>query len=148
MGCSQVSLVLLDTHAWIWLMNGSDRLGPKARRAIQRSIGTSSGADAVLVSAISPWEVAMLVNKGRLVLDRDVGEWVREALSQPGIRLAPLSPDIAVACTRLPGGFHADPADRIIAATARHDNAVLLTDDQLLLDYGKAGHLKTLKAGQ
>ena len=139
-----MSLVLLDTHAWIWLMNGSDRLGPKARKAIERSIAT----EAVLVSAISPWEVAMLVSKGRLVLDRDVSEWVQAALSRPGIRLVALSPEVAVASTRLPGDPHGDPADRIIAATARHAEAALLTDDQLLLDYGKAGHLKTLKAGQ
>lgn len=144
MGCDQVSLVLLDTHSWIWLMNGSTRLGPKARKAIQRSMN----ADAVLVSAISVWEVAMLVSKGRLVLDRDVGEWVQAALSQPGIRLEALSPEIAVASTRLPGNLHADPADRIISATVRHSAAALLTDDQLLLDYGKAGHLKTIKAGQ
>jgi PIN domain nuclease of toxin-antitoxin system len=144
MGRNEVSLVLLDTHAWVWLMGGSNRLGPKARKAIQRSIAE----EAVLVSAISTWEVAMLVSKGRLVLDRDVGEWIGAALSQPGIRLEALSPEVAVASTRLPGTLHADPADRILAATARHLGAVLLTDDQLLLDYGKGGHIKTLKAGQ
>lgn len=124
-------------------MNGSERLGPKAREAIQRAAASA----AVRVSAISPWEVAMLSSKGRLVLDRDVGEWVQAALSQPGIRLEPLSPEVAVASTRLPGDLHGDPADRIIAATARHGEAILLTDDQLLLDYGKEGYLKTLKAG-
>ena len=144
MGCDQVSLVLLDTHAWIWLMNGNTRLGPKARKGIQRSMS----AGAVLVSAISVWEVAMLVSKRRLVLDRDVAEWVQAALSLPGIRLEALSPEVAVASTRLPGNLDADPADRIIAATVRHSEAVLLTDDQLLLDYGKAGHLKTIKAGK
>ena len=90
----------------------------------------------------------MLVSKGRLVLDRDVGEWIGAALSQPGVRLEALSPEVAVASTRLPGTLHADPADRILAATARHLGAVLLTDDQLLLEYGKEGHIKTLKAGQ
>lgn len=146
MGCCQVRPVLpvlLDTHAWVWLMNGSERLGPMARKAIQYSVANA----AVLVSAISPWEVAMLSSKGRLILDRDVGEWVQAALSQPGIRLEPLSPEVAVASTRLPGDLRGDPADRIIAATARHGEAILLTDDQLLLDYGKAGYLKTLKAG-
>ena len=144
MECQQVSLVLLDTHAWVWLMDGSNRLGPEARKAIQRSIA----ADAVLVSAISSWEVAMLVSKGRLVLDRDVGEWIAAALAQPGIRLAALSPEVAVASTRLPGTVHADPADRILAATARHLGAALLTDDQLLLDYGSGGHLRVIRAGQ
>lgn len=139
-----MSLVLLDTHAWIWLLNGSERLGPKARKAIQRSLAE----EAVLVSAISPWEVAMLVSKGRLVLDRDVGEWVQKALSLPGIRLEPVSPEVVVASTRLPGTIHSDPADRMIAATVRHLGSTLITDDQLLLDYSKDGHLRTLRAGQ
>ena len=143
MGRDKVSLVLLDTHAWVWLMNGSGRLGPKARKAIQRSLAE----EAVLVSAISPWEVAMLVSKGRLVLDRDVGEWIEAALALPGMRLEPISPDVAVASTRLPGTLHADPADRLIAATARHHGSTLITADQLLLDYSKAGHIKALKAG-
>lgn len=139
-----MSLVLLDTHAWVWLLNGSERLGPKARKAIQRSLAD----EAVLVSAISPWEVAMLVAKGRLILDRDVGEWVQTALSLPGFRLEPISAEVTVASTRLPGVIHSDPADRMIAATARHLGSTLITADQLLLDYGKNGHLKTLKAGQ
>lgn len=139
-----MSLVLLDTHAWVWLLNGSARLGPKARKAIQRSLAE----EAVLVSAISPWEVAMLVAKGRLVLDRDIDEWVQKALSFSGIRLEPISPEVAVASTRLPGTLHADPADRMIVATARHIGSMLITADQLLLDYSVAGHLKTLNAGK
>lgn len=137
-----MSRVLLDTHAWIWLLNGNERLGPKARRACQRSL--TEGA--VLVSAISPWEVAMLVGRGRLVLDRDVGEWVQAALSVPGIRLEPISPEVAVASTRLPGALPPDPADRLIAATARHLGSPLITADRLLLDYGRAGHIKVIDA--
>jgi PIN domain nuclease of toxin-antitoxin system len=104
--------------------------------------------EAVMLSAISPWEIAMLASKGRLTLDRDVGEWVQAAVSVPGLRLEAISPEIAVASTRLPGKIHSDPADRLIAATARHLGAVLITDDQLLLDYGADGHLKVLKAGR
>jgi PIN domain nuclease of toxin-antitoxin system len=137
-----VSLVLLDTHAWVWLLNGSSRLGPKARRLIQRSLNDES----VLVSAISPWEIATLVSKGRLVLDRDIGEWVQVALALSGFRLEPISPDIAVASTRLPGTIHSDPADRLIAATTRHLGANLMTADQQLLDYGKAGHIRAINA--
>jgi len=138
-----MSLALLDTHAWVWLLNGSERLGPKARKAIQRSLAEQ----AVLISAISPWEVAMLVSKGRLVLDRDVGEWVLAALSFPGIRLEPITLEVAVASTRLPGRLHSDPADCIIAASARHLGSTLITADQHLLDYCKDGHIKALKAG-
>ncbi|MEQ1556163.1 MAG: type II toxin-antitoxin system VapC family toxin [Gallionella sp.] len=139
-----MSLVLLDTHVWVWLLNGDSRISPKARTAVTRSLSEQ----AVLLSAISPWEVAMLVSKGRLTLDRDVGEWVQIATSLSGIRIEPISPEVAVASTRLPGQIHGDPADRLIAATARHLGATLVTDDQLLLDYGAAGHLKTLKAGR
>ncbi len=68
-----------------------------------------------------------------------MGEWVASALALSGIRLAPLSPEVAVASTRLPGMLHADPAERILVATARPVNAVLVTEDQRLLDYA-AGH--------
>jgi PIN domain nuclease of toxin-antitoxin system len=144
MGCSQVNLVLIDTHVWVWLLNGDQKLSPKALKAIEQSLSE----EAVLMSAISPWEVAMLVSKGRLTLDRDVGEWVQAATSISGIRIEPISPEIAVASTRLPGELHPDPADRLIAATARHLNAMLITDDQKLLDYSLSGHLKALKAGR
>lgn len=139
-----MNLVLLDTHVWVWLLNGDRKLNQKSLKAIEQSLSE----EAVLLSAISPWEVAMLVNKGRLTLDRDVGEWVNAAVSIPGIRVEPITPEIAVASTRLPGDIHPDPADRLIAATARHLGALLITDDQLLLDYSAAKHLKALKAGR
>ena len=135
--------VLLDTHALVWLLSGNSRLGPRAREAIERAAQVNN----LVVSAITPWEIAMLTGKGRLVLNRDVGEWISEALAKPGLRLAPLTPEIAVASTRMPGELHGDPADRIIAATARHHGAFLLTDDLLLLEYGKAGHINAIKAG-
>lgn len=137
-----MSAVLLDTHALVWLLSGNSRLGVQARAFIQQA----AKGNVLLVSAITPWEIAMLVSKGRLTLDQDVGEWVTAALALPGIRLSPLSPEVAVASTRLPGALHPDPADRMIAATARHVNAVLVTEDRRLLDYGAAGHLRTLRA--
>lgn len=137
-----VPKLLLDTHALVWLLAGNPRLGPLARQAIE----AAAQADELFVSAITPWEIAMLVSKERLVLEQDVGEWLARALALPGIRLEALSPDIAVASTRLPGQLHADPADRIIAATARHLGTSLVTADGLLLAYGAAGHLKTLPA--
>ena len=139
-----MSLVLLDTHAWVWLLNGDPKIGQKARDAIEHSLSD----EAVLLSAISPWEVAMLVSQGRLALDRDIGEWVQAAVGLTGIRVEPVSPEIAVASTRLPGSIHADPADRLIVATARHLGAVLVTDNRLLLDYAATGHLKVMKAGR
>ncbi len=88
----------------------------------------------------------MLVAKGRLTLDRDVGEWVQAALSLPGMGLIALEPEIAVAASRLPGEMHGDPADRLIVASARHMGAVLITDDKLILDYAEAGHVRALRA--
>jgi len=135
--------VLLDTHALVWLLEGNERLGPTARNLIK----TAASNDVLWVSAITPWEIAMLVSKGRLSLAQDVGEWLQEALAQPGVRLQSLSPEISVASTRLPGEFHADPADRIIVATARHLGAVLVTDDKLIVGYAAQGLVKVHRAG-
>ncbi len=134
--------VLLDTHALVWLLSGNTRLGPRARDAIERAAQVNN----LVVSAITPWEIAMLVAKGKLTLGQDVGDWIREALAQPGIRLEALAPEIAVASTRLPWEIHPDPADRMIVATARHIDALLVTADQQLLSYSAAGHFKTLPA--
>ena len=135
--------VLLDTHVLVWLVVGDARLGLPARRLIDRA-----AADAqVWVSAITLWEIGMLVAKGRLTLARDVGQWMQDVLALPGIRLAPLEPEIAVAATRLPGELHGDPADRMLAATARHLGAVLITADERLLGYAAAGHLAAVAAG-
>lgn len=137
-----MSALLPDTHVLIWLLAGDSHLGAQARSRIEQA----ARDNALLVSAITPWEIGMLVSKGRLALDRDVGEWVDTALALPGIRLTPLAPEVAVASSRLPGVMHPDPADRILAATARHVDAVLVTDDRRLLDYGQSGHLRTLRA--
>ena len=134
---------LLDTHAMVWLLDGNERLGKTSRTQIQQA----AQAGSLYVSAITPWEIAMLVSKGRLTLVQEVGEWLRTAISLPGMRLAPLSVEVSVASTRLPGDFHSDPADRIIVATARHMGATLVTEDKLILAYSKAGHVKTHRAG-
>jgi PIN domain nuclease of toxin-antitoxin system len=134
--------LLLDTHALIWLLDGNERLGSKARALITQAARTHS----LYVSAITPWEIAMLVSKERLAFTQEVGVWLRAALDVPGIQLLPLSMDISVASTQLPGDFHADPADRIIVASARQMGATLVTADKLILAYSKAGHLKTQQA--
>lgn len=92
-------------------------------------------SEAALVSAISVWEVAMLVAKRRIQLDRPVELWVDVALALPGVLLAPLEPVIAVRSTKLPGEFHPDPADRIIVATALEHAAPILTPDDRIRSY-------------
>lgn len=121
-------MILLDTATWIWRASDPERLSPRARRAIDQ-------ADGALVSAISVWEVAMLVAKRRIQLDRPVERWVDIALALPGIQLAPLEPAIAVRSTKLPGEFHPDPADRIIVATALENSVPILTPDERIRSY-------------
>lgn len=137
-----MSAVLLDTHVLVWLVVGDTRL----RLAARRRIDAAAQEQQLWVSAITPWEIGMLVAKGRLVLDRDVMDWLQAVLALPGIRLAPLEPTLAVASTRLPGELHGDPADRLIVATARHLGATLVTADASLLTYGRLGHLSVLAA--
>jgi PIN domain nuclease of toxin-antitoxin system len=137
-----VTLLLLDTHIWIWAINGTtERLSATAVDAIEQA-GQSGQLG---VSAISVWEVGMLESKGRVNFQRLCIDWVRDALSAPGLRFIPLSPDIAIESSRLPGNLHGDPADRILAATTRILGATLVTQDRLLLSYGEQAFIKVLK---
>lgn len=134
-------VLLLDTHAWLWLMSGDGNMKPSAVRAIEAA--ASHGL--VRVSVISVWEVAMLEARGRIRLAKECLAWVGDALRAPGIALLPLTPEIAVESSRLPGTLHGDPADRIIVATARREGAVLVTRDERILAYGKAKHIAAMR---
>jgi PIN domain nuclease of toxin-antitoxin system len=136
--------VLLDTHVFVWHLEGSKRIGKLAQAAVEEA----AESDAALVSAITPWEIALLVSKGRLKLGTDVMDWLRDALANPGVHVAPLEPEIAVASTRLPFDIHADPADRILVATARHLGATLVTADQALLAMSKKGFFRGMDASR
>lgn len=135
-------MIVLDTHAWIWVVAGDRTLSGEARSAIE----TAAAAGAVLVPAIVVWELAMLEARGRITLAKPCPEWVDDALAAPGFALAPLSPDVAVESVRLPQPFHDDPADRLIVATARVAGAALVTRDRRILDYGARGHLRVIRA--
>jgi len=139
-----MSALVIDTHVLVWLLEKNKQLGATAREALKKA----ASVHALYVPAITPWEIAMLVSKGKLTLKRDVGEWLESAFKLPGLRLEPLSPAVAVASTRLPGEINNDPADRIIVATARHLGVPLVTADENLLSYSAQGHLKTIKATQ
>jgi PIN domain nuclease of toxin-antitoxin system len=123
-------VIVLDTHIWVWWVNGSPQLS-----ASKKQILTSLQADGLGVSAISCWEIAKLVEKGRLTLTVPVGQWIDQALAYPGICLLPLDPKISVASTQLPSPFHNDPADQIITATARELDFAVATDDERILAY-------------
>lgn len=122
---------LLDTHTWIWWNVHPARLSTKVKNIIA---GVRAPQE-LLLSAISPWEFAKLLEKGRLRLSIGGDMWLQEALRMPVLRLVPLSPEIAWQSTTLPRPFHDDPADQIIVATARTENATLLTSDHLIQSY-------------
>ena len=137
-GSSRTKPLLLDTHFWIWLQAGSEeQLNGQDLEVVLEA----ANRRCLYVSAISVWEFAMLEAKGRVLLRTSCAQWVEQALSMPGLSLAPLTPAIAVESTRLPGSFHGDPADRIIVATARTMNARLLTVDGDIRTYGRASHV-------
>lgn len=121
---------LLDTNAWIWFVDSPEEL-PKNVREIGRD-----GANYPLgLSAISVWELARKVTLGKLKLSEPLSQWVRRAASLPFIAIMPLTPEIAIESNELPGDFHKDPADQIIAATTRLLGVTLLTADKRLLNY-------------
>lgn len=136
--------LLLDTHVWIWLSFGTPGVfSPAARERLD----LSSRANPLHVSFISLWEVAMLSAKGRMNLDMPTQAWIAQSYSHPALRLLALDdPAVAVESNELPGGFHADPADRLLVATARIGGYTLVTRDQKILDYGQAGHVNVLAA--
>jgi len=136
------SLLLLDTHVVLWATFNESRLG----RHAAKTINLASREDRLAVSAITPWEIGLLASKKRINLHKDVLEWIREALAKPGVHLVPLEPEIAVASTRLPFEMHADPADRILVATARRLGATLVTADGALLELAMRGYFVALDA--
>jgi PIN domain nuclease of toxin-antitoxin system len=136
---STVGPIILDTHVWIWMMEGASKALSPATVSLVESAG---GRSELAVSAISVWELAMLETKGRITLSRSIDEWVNAALTAEGMRLAQLTPEIALESSRLPGDVHGDSADRMIVATARVLGATLVTCDEQILEYGSAGHVR------
>jgi PIN domain nuclease of toxin-antitoxin system len=127
-------MIVLDTHAWIWWVSNPEMLSCMARQFIDDAAQRRE----LFIATISAWEVAMLVEKGRLSLALDVRDWIARSESLPFVTFVPLSTAIAVESVRLPEFPHADPADRIIVATALSLGARLVTKDEKLLRYGPA----------
>jgi PIN domain nuclease of toxin-antitoxin system len=132
-------LILLDTQILVWFTQGDAKLRAQARRVIEQ-------ADEIVTSSISFWEVAMLVEKGRISLGRDVADWVKGVLGGPGLHVEAMSALIAVDAGRLPGQIHGDPADRMVIATARHLGCPVLTTDRKILAYSAQGHVQAIDA--
>ncbi|MDZ4870891.1 MAG: hypothetical protein CLLPBCKN_000279 [Chroococcidiopsis cubana SAG 39.79] len=129
-------MIVLDTHIWVWWVDGNRRLTTANEQWIQQYQSQGLG-----VSIISCWEVAKLVENNKLVLSCSVSEWLNDALAYPGVQLLDLTLPIVVESTQLVG-FHRDPADQIIVATARIYNCPLLTVDDKILNYPNVQTLK------
>ncbi len=131
-------MLLLDTHVLIWLDEGNPRLGTKALQAINQSLA----AGQLGVASISFWEIAMLVEKGRLDIRMELDVWRLELLHN-GLLDIPLASSTALKAGQLQD-FHGDPADRMIVATALEHAAALVTADRKMLGWNK--HLQTIDA--
>ena len=130
-------MIVLDTHALVWWVAGDPALSRKAKTAIERE----REGGAIIVSTISAWEIAMLVEHGRLVLSMDVGSWLAAAGQIEAVRFHPADVEIAIKSVALPGEFHKDPADRMIVATARKLAIPLVTKDERIRAYA---HVRTI----
>ena len=130
-------MIVLDTHTLVWWVTGDAELSKKAMKAIERE----QAGGAIIISAISAWEIAMLVAHGRLVLAMDVNSWLATVAEIEGVRFLPVDVEIAAKSVELPGVFHKDPADRMIVATARKLAVPLVTKDDKITNYP---HVKTI----
>lgn len=129
---------LLDTCAWLWLLDSPERLS-SAAAAILRDLAVYP----VGIAGISLWEVARKESLGKLVLKCSCDAWLRDATTASGIDCIPLSHRIAWESCHLPGDFHRDPADQIIVATARALDLTLITSDERILGYA---HVRSIQA--
>jgi PIN domain nuclease of toxin-antitoxin system len=127
--------LLLDTHVWIW---AAERREEELSLSVLKVIDAASRHGPVLISAISLWEIAMLAERNRITLSVDPLQWIERAAALPSVQIVELTPRIAVGSTNLPGKPHADPADRILMATARDTGARLVTCDRRILRYAES----------
>lgn len=131
--------LLLDTCALIFIANGT-RMNEEA----EMEISEAAHDGRLHVSPMSAWEIGVAVAKNRLKLPLGPLEFFQRFLTRMEAQLSAVSPEILIASSYLPGSLHGDPMDRILMATARNLDMILVTRDQPILDYGAAGHLRTL----
>lgn len=125
-------MIAIDTHVLVWLATGARQMiSKKAMKRISEELANGQ----IWVSAISAWEIAMLVERERLLLSIDVESWLKKVGEINAIRFQPVTNKIALESVRLPGEFHKDPADRMIVATARTMGLALVTADEKIQAY-------------
>ena len=133
--------ILLDTCAWIWLMEGHDRL---VKSSALREIEKAASSGFLFLCPISVWEVCTKASRGNLRFSMPIYDWIRIGKDKSGIQNTVLSDDIMYQSTILPGVFHQDPADRLIVATAIKDGLRLATGDTKILTWAEANLLKVI----
>jgi len=133
--------IILDTHAFIWLLDGSPGL---EESEFVREAERASVSGILYICSVSLAEAALLVAAGRLRLAIPSAAWLEESLATPGLQVVGIDPQLAVEGATLPGSFQGDAADRLIVATARVLGGRLATSDPALISYGAAGHVRIL----
>jgi PIN domain nuclease of toxin-antitoxin system len=127
--------LLLDTHAWLWTLEGLNGMLSPAARAL---LGRASASGRLFVSDVSFWEVSLLFARGRAQPPSDPAVWLERAAQAPGLQPLPVTRDVFVRSNGLPGAWHADPADRLLLAQAERAGLTLLTCDRALITLAKA----------
>jgi PIN domain nuclease of toxin-antitoxin system len=130
-------MIVLDTHAWVWFVSNPELLSKRAKESLDAAVEDN----ALLISSISAWEVALLVARKRLTLKLELSDWIAKSEMLPFVKFIPVDNSVAVKSVNLPQPLHSDPADRIIIATAISWGVPLVTKDEKILDYP---HVQTI----
>ena len=134
--------IVLDTHILLWSLLEPEELS----KTTKQKITLAQNAGQLFICSISLWEIAMLNLKKRINIYEPVQDFLRSIAEIKGLNIVEISPEIAAESILLMDNFHGDPADRIIAASAKIKGATLLTRDKKILNWAKSGHIKFLKA--
>lgn len=132
--------LLLDTCAAIWFAGKQ----PLSQPTMDAMVRAQSAGEPIRISPITAWEMGLLVSSGRMNLHMTPERWFSQLIEAPGLQLAGMPPSVLIASSFLPGSRLRDPADRILAATARELGYKLVTRDRPLLDYAEQGHIQAL----
>ncbi len=138
-------MFLIDTHIWIWYALGNQqRLSGDTATRLQ----TWDEQGKLHLSVMSVWELGLLSAKDRVHLGRPVTEWVDTFFHRTHFQIIGLNSPVALNANQLPGHFHPDPVDRILVATARTQDLIMLTEDKKILSYAQQGYLSACSALQ